>query len=187
MIRSFVALDIPQTAKNEFSDLISFLKESRADVRWARAENLHLTLRFLGETTQEQADSIKGSLREIAAGEKSFSIHFAGLGAFPTLQRPRLFWAGIDQGAEFLERLAERIDLAAAAIGFQREERAFSPHMTLGRVRSPRNLQELIHRIRQTEFTPAEKIPMERLTLYKSTLGREGPVYEIIERFDFSR
>jgi len=185
MTRTFIAVEISEAVKSELSSLISSLKDVRADVKWVKLENLHLTLKFLGQTTGDQVALVKESLQEIVSKERPFLIHFSGLGGFPSLKRPRVLWVGIDEGAEFLKELSERVESTVAAIGFLRENRPFSAHLTLGRVRPTKNLQGLISKVKETRFCSAEKIEVNSLSFYKSVLTPAGSIYELIQKSPF--
>ncbi|MBI1976480.1 MAG: RNA 2',3'-cyclic phosphodiesterase [Candidatus Omnitrophica bacterium] len=179
-IRSFIALDIPDKVKNELSLLVSTLEKTGADVKWVKKENFHLTLKFLGQITEEQVNHVKRILEKISQKQRRFSFHLSGLGSFPDLRRPRVLWVGIDRGVEMLEVLTEKIESEIAQTGIKGENRLFSPHLTLGRVRSPRNLQKLVTCMEQVDFSSSEEIFPEHVSLYKSILSPKGSVYEVI-------
>jgi len=107
-------------------------------VAWVSRDNLHLTLKFLGGVEPIRLDALAEALTTIVAGWPAFELTVRGLGAFPSRTRPRVLWAGVDAGAAALATLAAGVDDALASLGFSREARAFSAHVTLGRVREPR-------------------------------------------------
>lgn len=187
-IRSFVAVDLPDAVKEEVCALIFSLKRTDAAVRWVAKKNLHLTLKFLGYINDEQISGTKAFLSKISAGQNSFTFSLSGLGSFPLSGKPRVVWVGVDEGKEALENLAEKIEREAARTGFEKEERAFSAHLTVGRVREHARLPQqadLIQAIKSAAFSSAHKIKADHLTLYKSTLTGEGALYEPIEFFNF--
>jgi len=117
--------------------MIEGLRSAAREVAWVAPRNLHLTLKFLGSVPEEQIDVVARALREASADASPFEARVRGLGAFPSVRRPRVVWAGVTDGAADMIELARRADAALAALGFPRDERPFSPHVTLGRVREP--------------------------------------------------
>ena len=184
-LRAFIALDLPDGLKKEMEELLFHLKKAGADVKWAHPQNMHLTLKFLGDTPPDRIAHVKNFLEVLSRKQKPFVMHCAGLGGFPDLDHPRVLWVGVDEGEEELKALARAIESEAAEIGSPKEERAFSAHLTLGRVRGRMNLERLVREMKGTPFLSAEKAAMDHLTLYKSHLTAEGPLYEPIQKFDF--
>ncbi|MBI4352857.1 MAG: RNA 2',3'-cyclic phosphodiesterase [Candidatus Omnitrophica bacterium] len=182
LVRSFIAVEVGKAERRELLGLISTLKEAGADVKWVRPENLHLTLKFLGDVEEERLGEVKGFLDRAAYGTKAFGIHLAGVGAFPGIHRPTVIWAGVDKGEELLAGLAGKVEEGAAGIGFQKEERPFAGHLTLGRVRTRKNLSRLVSALERASFSSAVETKVDGVSLYKSTLTPEGSVYELIHR-----
>ena len=148
-----------------------------AQVRWARPENVHLTLKFLGDVREKVLGDLCAALERTCAGHASFDVELTGLGAFPSTRRARILWVGAGAGSDRLRSLATDLDTTLAPLGFEREERIFVPHLTLGRVRGrpaslnlPPNIRRLAFRVRQVE-------------LVESTLTPEGAVYRTIQAF----
>jgi 2'-5' RNA ligase len=139
-------------------------------------ENWHLTMRFLGSTTSLQRDRILEFLGEHLAVEP-FTMSFGGLGAFPKPSRATVLWLAVERGGDRLAAMAEIVDLAAQAVGFEPEDRPFHAHLTLARIRPPMNVSPLVDRV--PRFPLAMQV--ERLTLYRSHLGREGATYEALD------
>lgn len=185
MIRCFIAVDITEAVKTELEALLAPLKKADADVKWVETGNLHLTLKFLGDATMERVAQIQSFLKELCSKEKSFPVHFSGLGAFPVMDHPKVIWVGADEGESGLKMLAEKIAAGVEEMGFAKESRAFSAHLTLGRVRGPRGVKELAKAMKASVFSSAHKVLIEHVTFYKSTLSQEGPLYEEIGRFYF--
>lgn len=180
-IRAFVALDIPGEVRQEISGAMSRLKETGADVKWVRPENLHLTLKFLGKTSRRDLRSVKAFLQGIADSEEGFSIRLAGMGAFPDSQRPRVIWIGMGEGKDRLAAIASRVESEAVRSGFPQEERPFSGHLTLGRLRSMKGIGRLTACLESMTFSSAYKIEIRQIHLYQSTLTPGGPLYEKLE------
>ena len=183
-MRLFVAMDIPEDVRSLISALVSKLRPSHRDARWVRIESLHVTLKFIGETSTEKAAEIRGALAAIPS-RAPFPVDFRGLGFFPNDRRPRVLWAGIVAGPE-LAALAAAVDSALASLGFPREQRAFSPHLTLARFDAPRGLDALhaaIEKAGPLEFGGATA---KEFHLYQSVLKPGGAEYTRLATFSFA-
>ena len=167
---------------------VTLTDEARAAIRAAlpsgvpgRAvppDSWHLTLRFLGETTPERAAPLADELRSADLGSR-FEIELGGLGAFPRASRAAVLWVGIGAGRERLEALAATVEQAARRAGFPAEERPFSAHLTVGRIRPPENVTALLPRW----TAPPISMPVDEVVLYRSHLGGGPARYEALERF----
>ena len=148
-------------------------------VRWVRPENVHLTLKFLGDIREEALGDLRAALEKVCAGHAPFDVEVAGLGAFPSAQRARILWAGVrGAGFEELRSLAADLDDAIASLGFEREERPYTPHLTLGRVRGqPGNLDPLPEDAENSGFR------VRQVELVESTLTPKGAVYQTVGAF----
>jgi 2'-5' RNA ligase len=175
-VRAFVAVfPPPEIRKKALASACRLPSANR--VRWARPENVHLTLKFLGDVREEALDGLSAALGEICAGHAPFDAVLAGLGAFPSARRARILWAGIGAGSDRLRSLAADIDAALAPLGFEREKRPYVPHLTLGRVRGqpasfdlPSSIEHLGFRARHVE-------------LMESALTAEGAIYRTVDTF----
>lgn len=146
-------------------------------VRWTRPENVHLTLKFLGDVREEVLGDLSEVLGEVCANHAPFDAGLLGLGAFPSARRARILWAGVGAGAGALISLATELDGALASLGFEREKRLYTPHLTLGRVRGRPASLNLPPPPKTREFR------VRRVELVKSTLTERGAVYETVEDF----
>jgi 2'-5' RNA ligase len=135
-VRSFVALSLPDPVRAALADLRR-AAPPRAPVRWVAPESIHLTLKFLGEIEPDRLEAVKAALSSFPWNLAPFAFTLSGVGAFPGLKRPRVLWVGVTDGADRVVELAERVERALGPIGFPREDRAFSPHLTIGRVNGP--------------------------------------------------
>jgi RNA 2',3'-cyclic 3'-phosphodiesterase len=129
-MRIFIGIDLDPEVRERISRFLEGIESFAPDARWVRPESLHVTLKFIGEQTAERVEAITKRLRRVESG--GFEIRAGGYGFFPTAKAPRVFWVGIHAGPE-LAALAESIDVATADVGIPREERAYSPHLTLAR------------------------------------------------------
>jgi len=174
-IRSFVAVDLDTPVQQVINDLLGELRRIDADVRWVRPEGLHVTLKFLGSVDPARLDRVHATLAVDLHDQPALQVSVRGLGAFPNWRRPRVVWVGLH--GEGLVALAARVDGALARLGFEREQRAFTPHLTLARVNSPRGwprLEEACKAHLDDDFGASE---IDAVTIYRSTLQRGGAVY----------
>ena len=183
-MRLFVALNISQEIRDAMANLARELKPLAETWKWTRSENLHVTLKFLGETPADKLPEVKESLRGISA-DLSFSLKFTSLGFFPNARRPSVLWVGLD-APPALAKLAHAIDESLAKIGIPREEREFSPHMTLARAkegRIPAKLGEAIARHAKSMFG---EMTAKSFHLIESKLKSTGAEYTTLESFQRS-
>jgi len=129
-MRIFIAIDLDPEIRARIARFLEGVRGFAPEARWVRAESLHITLKFIGEQKPEQVEAIRERLRQVKG--VSMDIRFGGHGFFPSAKAPRVFWIGVESGPQLAE-LARSIDAAVAELGVAREERAFSPHLTLAR------------------------------------------------------
>src|SRR5512139_1568460 len=135
-IRSFIAVDLDASVQAALRRLLAQCAELRCEVRWVRAAGLHVTLKFLGWVAPARLEQVHATLSTAVAEQPPLPVRARGLGAFPSWRRPRVLWVGLE--AEGLAALAARVDEAMSRLGFEPEKRAFTPHITLGRVHGMR-------------------------------------------------
>ncbi|MBM3298934.1 MAG: RNA 2',3'-cyclic phosphodiesterase [Deltaproteobacteria bacterium] len=186
-IRSFIAIEVPQEAKAFLEKVSTELKRTRADVKWVRPEGIHLTLKFLGQVRMDLIAVLERELAPVFAEFTPFEIQIAGLGAFPGLGRPRVVWAGLTEPFGALPLMAGRLDEKLERFGFSREKRPFSPHLTLGRVRSNSGLAAMVETVRQQMDIQGPKFTADHAILFQSILKPSGAEYRALCRFYFSR
>ena len=180
LLRSFIAIEIPlEIQKNIYKETSTLRRELDPFVRWVPHENMHLTLKFLGDVSASNLEFLKQMLRSEAEAVSCFTIHLTGLGSFPSLKRPRVIYIGIHAPAG-LEALHRGIEAASRRLGYESEERAFSPHLTLGRVKQNSTAVEQQKIRRCVEATQVDVLGTTRVDsvhLYKSELKPTGSVY----------
>ena len=183
MIRSFLAIHPSSETLALLGGFQSEIGETGADVRWVEPSSIHLTIQFLGDVRDSELSGIERSLEQSFRQQPPLEIDCRGMGVFPNLKKPRVVWVGIR--SEGLSALADRTEIALAPLGFPPEERAFNPHLTVGRVRSPRGLEPLIALLRESGDRPFGKSRIDRAVLYKSDLRPTGSVYTPIAEIRF--
>ncbi len=182
-IRTFIAIDIPTELREALREMISELKRTPADIKWVKPEAVHLTLKFLGEITPPEVQSVFTVMEEVAANHRPFALSSASKGAFPSFRRPRVLWVGINPtNRSRLVQLQREVAQGMAQIGFPEEKRPFSPHLTVGRIRSPRGVETLLKHFLDYPL-PEYSIPVDALLVMKSELRREGARYSVQKSF----
>jgi 2'-5' RNA ligase len=174
-IRTFVAVLLPDEIRQRLAQEVDALRGHASGVAWVAAENLHITVKFLGGVDEARLADVAAAL-ERAATVPAFEVEIRGLGAFPTASRPRVLWAGAP-GAPGFTRLAEGVDQTLVALGFSPEARGFTPHVTLGRVREPRRDLALTEALEAAAARPFGTLRVERVSLMRSDLSPRGARY----------
>jgi 2'-5' RNA ligase len=158
-------------------EVIERLRPAARDIAWVAPGNLHLTLKFLGAVPEEQIEAVAGALGQASLEASPFEARIRGLGAFPSARRPRVVWAGVAEGAADMIELARRVDLALAALGFPRDERPFSPHVTLGRVREAGRNPALTAALGSAATREFGQMRVPSASLMRSELSPRGARY----------
>ncbi len=177
-MRLFIAINLPPEERDRLQRAAGVLRSARLPVRWVGTDALHLTLKFLGEVPDARLPSIEQALLRAAVGFPHFDLELRGLGAFPDLRSPRVVWVGV-HAPEEMAQLAGALEDAMAELGFPREQRAFSPHLTLGRAERDarsgdfRTLAELA-----ADFTFRAEVRAQSADLMRSHLSPRGARYE---------
>jgi 2'-5' RNA ligase len=178
-LRAFVAIfPPPEVGEHLLRSARSLVRHDR--VRWSPPQNVHLTLKFLGNVAEEDADRLREALGTLAGGHEPFLIEPSGLGAFPSKSRARIVWAGVAGGAGRLRALAGELEGTLETIGFERESRAYVPHITLGRVRGRPVGLEASGPLSGPGFVA------NRIELVESVPGGGGSVYSTVADFPLS-
>ncbi len=182
-IRTFVAVDIDSAVRDRVAGLVGRFRAAGADVKWVQPQNLHITLKFLGDVDAKEIHRVCGAVQDAVADAAPFEFEVRGAGAFPKPNRPRTVWLGIAQGQEEMIDLNQRIEPALEKLGFRREARRFQPHLTIGRVRrggpAVAELGKLIGEQADVELG-LTKVP--EVIVFSSELDRSGPTYEALAR-----
>ncbi len=192
MIRAFVAILLTDVARQAIIAEIERLRPLSRAVAWVPPPNIHITLQFLGEQPEERLSEARAALEEATAGAAPFQIALHGLGAFPGLERPRILWVGMAEGAMEARGLQSRVAAALAAHGFPPESRPWHPHVTIGRVFDERRwrretnpaLSEHIRRLGSAAFGT---VPVGGIALMRSDLHPSGARYSELGAFELAR
>jgi 2'-5' RNA ligase len=181
-VRLFIAIDLSHTLResisNEINRLVRLLGSD--DIRWVQASNIHLTLKFLGETPKDKVDRIKDKLETAASQFPPFELQVADFGCFPNIRKPRVIWIGVQEKSGVLKQMVKVIETDLEMIGFRRERHPFSAHLTLGRLRkntTSSNLRSLSDRLRDVQIGMLGKELVEEICLFSSILRPSGAEY----------
>ena len=178
MHRIFVAIEASSQIRGAVQRLVEKLRRAEAKVKWVEPTNVHLTLKFLGDATEQQVADVCRVVGQSASRVDPFEFFCHGAGAFPNTTRPRTVWVGVREGESQIVELHQKVDEALGELNFSRERRKFRPHLTVGRVRgggpAVRELGSLIEKY--TEFELGRAI-VDELVVFSSELTREGPIY----------
>lgn len=180
-MRLFVALEIPAAVRENIAALNRELRPLAPQLKWARTESLHLTLKFIGEGPPAKADAIRAALAEVR-GEGAFELRFCGLGFFPNEKRPRVFWAGMETDGR-LARLAAEIETKLERLGIPREDRAFIPHLTLARFTDQRVPDNFLAAVREQHARDFGTLLAAEFFLIESHLKSSGAEYTSLASF----
>ncbi len=181
-IRSFIAIELPESQRQVLEQLQESLKQERAGryVRWVAPAGIHLTVKFLGGVEARKIPAVERAIAAGCVGISRFRLTLTGLGAFPNVRRPNVVWVGIGGDVELAERLAGRIEDKCEALGFARETRPFAAHLTLGRVKRdvrPAEQQFVGEMITHAVAGELGGFTVERVSLMKSDLTPRGSIY----------
>jgi RNA 2',3'-cyclic 3'-phosphodiesterase len=183
-LRCFIAIDIPETIKKEVGELVETLIKYDADVKWVTAANLHLTLKFLGDIPETAIPQIQKVLSTVVSSYRPFCITIRGTGVFPNRKYPRVYWTGIED-AGTLKKLKEDIENAMIHFGFNKEDKDFNPHLTIGRVRSLKGVIHVVNELGAFQEKEFGVINVESIKIMKSELKPKGPEYTCLHEIHF--
>ncbi len=183
-IRTFIAIELPEKIIYTISKVQEEIKSYGLKIRWVRPENIHLTLKFLGDIKTADTEKVARAVSESATGYPALSLAVKGIGVFPGIKKPRVLWLGISKQLDLLTALQKTLDEKLEAMGFPKEKRPFRGHLTLGRIKSiidPKTLHDVLKEFIQFESEP---FFADKIILYKSDLKPKGAVYtKLVETY----
>ena len=181
-LRTFIAFALPEAVVSAMRTLQAELMVRRFPVRWVLPENVHLTLKFLGEVQPQAVERIAAALQKAVAGHAPVTLAVRAIGVFPGISRARVIWAGLDGQVEALNRLQRAVDERLQAIGYAGESRPFRGHLTLGRVRGKINPKQLADALATFETYASAPFTVDTLILFKSDRQPSGAVYAQLDQ-----
>jgi 2'-5' RNA ligase len=178
-VRSFISIDLEdQLILSRVASIISSLQALGGDLKPVEVENIHLTLKFLGNVSTPRLADVKSSLKQLTF--PSFSAEIKGAGAFPNLNHMNVIWVGVDEGWSQVEQIYEQVEKLLSSLGFSRENRPFSPHITIARVRSGRKRDEIANFLQHLSDESFGTITVDKVRLKQSVLSSSGPKYSTL-------
>lgn len=187
-IRTFIAIELSDKVCKKIQGIQSELKPLiKARVSWSKLENIHLTLKFLGDVSLDKVDSVKEELQKVSRKHSPFKMSIGGIGTFPNFRRPRVIWIGVNRGSKQVIQLAESVEKAMTKLGFSEERHSFTPHLTLGRIKQRVNLEDIETKLEKYDKPNIPIVQVDRLGLIKSELRPKGAVYTTLQEFTFSK
>jgi RNA 2',3'-cyclic 3'-phosphodiesterase len=184
-LRTFIAIDVPPAVLDTITRIQNRFKSLGLHASWVKPGNIHLTLKFLGETDPDRISGIQNKLTETLAAFAPFRLSMNSAGVFPNTQRPRVLWVGLKDDDGALETLQSNIEKALESVGFPIEHRPFSPHLTLARVKSPKGKKELKDELDAVNQEGIDPHPFDvvGVHLYESQLTPTGSIYTVLANF----
>lgn len=189
-IRTFVAVELSPSVTGRAGELIDRLRVAAAEVNWVHTQQMHLTLKFLGDVPDTDTPDVCRVVQRVAEQWEPFEITFRGVGAFPGLHNPRTLWIGIEDGADELKALQALLEETLRhELGYAKEQRAFQPHLTIGRVKRelPGGGGDLAHLLEKNALFDADLSVIDELVTFASFVGHKGPTYDAMSRAELGR
>lgn len=186
--RIFAAIDISAEARSKVADYMENLRNEFRHLRvgWERSEKLHLTLKFYGDTNENQLENLNRALEKLAKQVSIFKLQILETGIFPSRHNPRILWLGIRDEQKCLSKINSLLEEESEKIGFVKEKRSFKPHLTIARAREPHKASELAARHLQNHFETSE-FEVSELVIYESRLQKNGSIYSVIARYELAK
>jgi RNA 2',3'-cyclic 3'-phosphodiesterase len=182
LFRGFIAIDIASTPQ-----ILAFeneIKKTGADVKLVEPQNIHITLKFLGDTEESQIDAIEHCMKQTTTSIKPFTVTLQGTGVFPNKNYMKVIWLGIQDNGQ-IEPIVQALENGLASLGFKKETRGFSPHLTVGRVRTAKNKEKLLGTLEHHQAETFTTQEVHTITLKKSELTPNGPIYTTLRDVHF--
>jgi RNA 2',3'-cyclic 3'-phosphodiesterase len=176
LIRSFICIEVPASVCRRLEELQICLRRTGGDVSWVKASNIHLTLKFMGDITHSSVQVVRKAVIQASTDLNPFEITVNGTGCFPSARNPRVLWVGLVDASQQLKHLHSEIDRLLALSGFVADHKPFSPHLTLGRFRTPRQSQRVVEAMLREGFEP-ESFVADRVIIMRSQLNAGGSIY----------
>lgn len=186
-IRAFIAIEIPPEVIKKIAELQDHFKVLNLDAAWVKPANIHLTLKFLGEVDPKLLSQVKETILNSLSSTAKFSISLGAIGVFPNIKQPRILWVGVEDNHKQLEPLKTTIDKGLEPLGFEIDRKRFSPHLTLGRIKSPKGKDRLRKQVQSSQRLDAGAIEVSSVKLMQSQLTPRGSIYTVLQKFAFQQ
>ncbi|MDB4422992.1 RNA 2',3'-cyclic phosphodiesterase [Rhodopirellula sp.] len=182
-IRSFIAIPLAPDVNRNATRMLQRLSQSSDGIKWVPTDNLHLTLKFLGDVDNTEVPDVCNVIHRICSHQSPFHLKFGGTGGFPSLDRPRILYAGVDDASGALTEIVAQLETSLAELGFKQEPRDYIPHLALGRTRSASRLasSDVMERLAAEENSELGGMLVDSLQLVASFLDKSGPTYQVMD------
>ena len=182
-IRSFIAIKLAPDVNRNSTRMLQRLRQSNDGIKWVPTDNLHLTLKFLGDVDNTEVPDVCNVIHRVCSNHAPFHLDFGGTGGFPSRERPRILYAGINDASGALTKIVSQLETSLAELGFKQEPRDYIPHLTLGRTRSTSKLanSDVMERLATENDTELGGMLVNSLQLVASFLDKSGPTYQIMD------
>ena len=181
--RSFFAVELNAEIAAGIRRIQGALRDRAVGVRWVRPEGIHLTLKFLGEVDQDRIEAIAHTAGEVIQGICPFTVEIRGGGGFPSAKNPRVIWIGVEDHSVMLKQLQARIEAGMAELGFTQERRGYTPHLTVGRLRSGKGSKTVAQALDAIRASDLGKMEVREIILFRSHLKPTGAEYTKLGSF----
>ncbi len=176
-IRTFIAVELPDRIRSDIDGLQKDLASTGLKLRWAKSQNMHLTLKFLGDVDRENIADICDGVGAVTRQHPAFDLQPSGIGCFPGLKNPRILWTGISGTLNVLKALRADLENTLIPLGFKAEKRPFRGHFTIGRVKARLNPRKLAEALRVHHDFSSDVFTVKQVTVFESRLQPTGPIY----------
>lgn len=181
-MRLFIAVELPSSIQSKLAEKIEIFKNPKDKITWVQPQNIHLTLKFLGDVSEEKVAQIKDAISSASLLFKPNACIIKGFGVFPDTRNPRVFWAGITDGADEIKGIAKELENRLEKMGFPAEKRDFVPHLTLGRIKFIKDAKYFDGLLENHKDDLIADAVVRNILLVKSTLTQGGSIYTIIQK-----
>lgn len=185
-VRTFVAILLDDSLRKSITEIIGKLSTSKAKVKWVEPENVHVTLKFLGDVEEERLPEVYAACERAAAGVGPINLEMRSIDCFPNRKNPRIVWLGVERGAEAVKRLQGRVESELAQIGFSADDKQFRAHLTIGRVKGKERLSMLGRLLDKEKNVLIGSMRAEKVSVMKSKLLPSGPEYTELKAIPLS-
>lgn len=183
-IRSFIAIPLDLEIARGAVRMVERIRQPGDGIKWVPTDNLHLTLKFLGDVHNTEVPQVCEVIRRVCASIPSFELKFAGAGGLPALERARVVYAGVTDPSGSLTGIVTELELELAKLGFKPESRDYQPHLTLGRAKARRASDQVIQRLQEEAETELGSMWVSEIRLIASFLDKGGPTYQVMDTID---
>ncbi|MCH7732127.1 MAG: RNA 2',3'-cyclic phosphodiesterase [Candidatus Marinimicrobia bacterium] len=179
LIRTFIAVELPHAVKQMVLNLQTTVTAKPKAVKWLKMSNIHLTLRFIGPTPEEEIPRINEAIKKAVEGHNDHILKVTKTGVFPKKERPKILWLGVEGEIGKIQNLVCDLNRELKQLGYPPEERKYHPHITVGRIRYPQKITPDVSNFLNSEYEPIE-IEVQKVKFFQSDLVPGGPVYSIL-------